>query len=100
MLALFILFYIFIFVQGCLTQVARDAHGDHNRVTASGISCGFVECKTRLGRDVMHKLLEVGARTLPDQRATHGDPPQPIFPLTGDEVKLEIQMKTEYFFEI
>jgi hypothetical protein len=31
-------------------------------------------------------LLEVGARNLPDDRATHGDPPQLILPLTEEEV--------------
>ena len=71
---------------GCTTQVARDAHNDRTRVTADGLPCGFSGCGTRLARDVVRTLLNVGGRTLPDARATHGNPPEPIQPLTEQEV--------------
>ncbi len=71
---------------GCTTQVARDAHGDRTRVTASGLRCGFSGCATRLSRDVVRMLHVVGSRTLPDPRAQHGDPPAVILPLSMAEV--------------
>ena len=71
---------------GCTTQVARDAHGDRTRITAAGLPCGYSGCSTRLGRDVVRTLVAVGRRALPDPRAEHGDPPQPILPLTEEEV--------------
>ena len=66
--------------------MARDAHGDRTRVTSAGLPCGYSGCSTRLARDVVRTLLDVGLRTLPDARATYGNPPEPILPLTEDEV--------------
>jgi hypothetical protein len=82
-------FFLLFFDKGCTTQVARDAQNDRTRVNSAGLSCGYSGCKTRLGLDVVRTLLEVGARTLPDVRAIHGDPSLPILPLTEKEVKLK-----------
>jgi len=73
---------------GCTTQVARDAHGDRNRVTAEGVPCGFSGCSSCFSLETLRLLLFVGNCVLPDERAQYGDPPQLIEALTEDELAM------------
>jgi hypothetical protein len=73
---------------GCTTQVARDAHGDRNRVTAEGVQCGFSNCSASFSLEMLRVILSVGNCVLPDTRAQHGDPPLLIQALTEDELAM------------
>jgi hypothetical protein len=81
---------------GCATEAARQASGDRDTITASGILCPFSGCGARLGRSELKRLAAVSCRVLPDPRATSGNPERLTAPLGEAELRtVEMVMEEE-----
>jgi len=70
---------------GCTVQILRDALRDRSRVGAGGVSCLYPACDARIDAERIAAVADLSSRLLPDARALHGAPAEPIAPLQETE---------------